>query len=287
MILIAASREDVASVNIRDRLLEGGEWDEAGTFDGEPAYHRPGQRLVTLRGLHLHRDHVDRAAADSLGQVPDLVVFPSRHSSQSGVPSFTVHPLGNYGGEAPYGGKPRTLVPTAPHWMTEALRLLKAGAEGFEHQVTFEATHHGPYLETPAFFIELGSDATAWEDEAAARVVADALLALRPREAPVALGVGGGHYVPRMTDLALSRRISFGHLIPAYAARDLDPTAWRQAVALTPGAAHVYVHRKTLKGEVRRRMEALVAGSGLQEVHARDLDPLGATLGKGFNRPPE
>lgn len=274
MLLVAASRPDEASMNIRERLLEAPGWRERGTFDGIPVHEREGVLLVTLQDLHLDRDHLDRQVARALGVSPEAVAFASRHSSQSGVRSFTVHPLGNWGRDAPYGGRPRNLVPTAPHWMTQALRLLRVRAEGFEHEVTFEATHHGPYLETPAFFIEVGSDARSWGDPEAARVVADVLLALRPQEGPVALGLGGGHYVPRMTDLALGRRVSFGHMVPSYAVAQVGLDLWREAVARSPGAALVYVHRKALKGEDRVHADRLLEATDLTVVHARDLEPL-------------
>lgn len=274
MIVIATSQDDVASVNIHERLLELGSWEEDVPFDAHPSYRSEDRRLVTLRKLHLHRDHLDRDLRRSFGAPPEVVVFPSRHSAQSGIPSFTVHPLGNFGDEAAFGGRPRTLVPTAPHWMTQALRLLKEEAAESDREVTFESSHHGPYLEAPAFFIEIGSDIHAWENEEAGRIMARALLRLHPQEGPVAVGLGGGHYVPRMTDVALTRRVSFGHLIPAYAVSDLAPSVWEEAVAQTPDASLVYVHRKTLRGEVRDKAEGFVAASGLREVTARDLERL-------------
>ncbi|MEE9592972.1 MAG: D-aminoacyl-tRNA deacylase [Thermoplasmata archaeon] len=273
MIVIVASLPDVASVNIRRRLLEGAPWEEEGTFDGQPLYRLEDRLLLTIEDLHLDHDGLDREIRTTLDVDPEVLVFASRHRSERGIPSFTVHPLGNFGA-ADFGGRPGRLVPTSPSWMTQALRLLRERAAGYPHAVTFEATHHGPYLETPAFFVELGSDPAAWEEEGPAAVVAETLLALEPAEAPVLLGVGGGHYVPRMTDVALSRRISFGHLIPSYAAETLTETALQEAIGKTPSARSAYVHRKALKGPVRRRVLNLIEGAGLRVVREQDLQPL-------------
>lgn len=273
MLVIVASLPDAASANIRARLLEGAPWEEDGTFDGQPLYRLEARLLLTIGDLHLYRDGLDREIRTSLGVDPEVIVFASRHRSERGIPSFTVHPLGNFGA-ADFGGRPGRLVPTSPPWMTEALRLLRVRTAGYPHAVTFEATHHGPYLETPAFFVELGSGPTEWEEEGPATAVAETLLAMWPTEAPVLLGVGGGHYVPRMTDVALSRRVSFGHLIPSYAAETLTETMLEQAVAKTPSVRSAYVHRKALKGPVRRRVLDLIEGAGLRVVRERDLEPL-------------
>ncbi len=273
MLVIVASLPDAASANIRRQLLDRASWEEHDTFDGHPVYRREDRLLLTIRDLHLDRDGLDEEIRTSLGLDPEVLVFASRHSSRQGIPSFTVHPLGNFG-TADFGGHPRRLVPTSPRWMTQALRLLKAKASDSPYAVTFEATHHGPYLETPAFFVELGGSPAQWEEEGPATVVADTLLAMQARDDAVLLGVGGGHYVPRLTDVALGRRVSFGHLIPSYAVETLSDTVFREAVAKTPGVRLAYVHRKALKAPDRRRMLDLVEEAGLRVVRERDLEPL-------------
>ncbi|MFQ5985843.1 MAG: D-aminoacyl-tRNA deacylase [Thermoplasmata archaeon] len=271
--MIVTSLPDVASATIRRKLLEEAAWEEHGSFDGTPLYRLEDRYLLTIQNLHLDRDGLDGEIRSALGVDPEVLVFASRHSSQRGIPSFTVHPLGNFGA-AEFGGRPERLVPTSPPWMTQALRLLKEHAADYPHAVTFEATHHGPYLETPAFFVELGSDPAQWEDEGPAAVVAKTLLGIHPAEGPVGLGIGGGHYVPRMTDVALARRVSFGHLIPSYAAEDLDEAVFQEAVAKTPEARFAYVHRKGLKGPARQRLLDMVEAAGLRVVREGDLEPL-------------
>src|SRR5256885_2376126 len=137
----------------------------------------------------------------------------------------------------------RFLVASSARWMTAALRGLHKRADRTAYEVTFEATHHGPYLATPTFFIEQGSTAAQWNDRAASRVIAETLLDLELFDAPIAIGLGGGHYVPRHTDLALRRRIAFGHMLATYALEGGTDGLLEQAVERTEGATLAYVHR--------------------------------------------
>ena len=270
MRLAVASLLDPASVAQRDALLRVGGWEDAGTFAGQSALRRGDLVLVTIPDLHLYHDHVDREAEAALGEKPEVVVFLSKHRSESGTPSLTVHPIGNFGA-ADYGGANGTLVPTAPALMTEVLRAVHREARGLPYAVTLEATHHGPLLETPAFFLEAGSTEKEWRDPAAAETLARALLEAGPKTDPVAVGIGGGHYVPRLTDLALSREIVFGHLVAGYAVPHLIGPMIDRVIACTPGARLVYFHRKGLEKKALRELEPAFEARGLRSVHEDDL----------------
>ena len=267
-----ASEADEASVNQRAALLALAPWREGPAFEGSPTYRREGVVLVSIREHHLYRDHLDRDLTAALGEPIELVVYLSKHRSESRTPSLTVHPVGNPGG-AELGGRAGALVPAAPRWMTAALRRLRKEATGLAYQVTFEATHHGPYLETPTFYIEQGSTEKEWTDPAAAAAIARTLLGLEAPESPVAVGFGGGHYAPRHTDVAVARAVAFGHLLPSHALEGLSDEILRQAVERTPGASLAYLHRKSLGKSEARDLEARLAGLGLRVVREADLPP--------------
>jgi D-aminoacyl-tRNA deacylase len=139
------------------------------------------------------------------------------------------------------------------------------------YEVTFEATHHGPYLAAPTFFIEQGSAEREWSDLAASRAIARVLLDLEPLDAPVAIGLGGGHYVPRHTDLACRRRIAFGHLLATYALEKAKPGVLEQAVERTEGATMAYLHRKALPKPTVRDVEERLASLSVRIVREGDL----------------
>ncbi|MDD1748219.1 MAG: D-aminoacyl-tRNA deacylase, partial [Methanomassiliicoccales archaeon] len=89
------------------------------------------------------------------------MVFLSRHKAASGIPTLTAHPIGNFS-KADFGGRPGTLVRSSPDMMTSTLRELQRNAAGLGFGVSFEVTHHGPYLEAPTMYIEIGSSEENW-----------------------------------------------------------------------------------------------------------------------------
>ena len=222
MIAVVVSREDVASLTIRDALLEEGDWNER-----EPsceAWQREWTRedfaMIEKDGWHLHYDGID---AD-LGSEFDvsLVVFVSRHSGETG-PLLTAHHTGNFG-EAEYGGGDASLATPAPDATRHLLRRF-ADDSPEDFDVGMEATHHGPSeLETPSLFAEVGSGEDQWEREDAARTVACGVLSLPEREEPrtTVVGVGGGHYAPRFTRVVLETDAAVGHIAADYALDELD-----------------------------------------------------------------
>ncbi|HWM50226.1 MAG TPA: D-aminoacyl-tRNA deacylase [Thermoplasmata archaeon] len=270
MRFLVSSEKDEAAGHQRDELLRLASWTRDEPFDGRETWRLRDLMLVTIPELHLDRDHLDRDLESAFGEPVDLVVYLSKHRSESRRPSLTVHPIGNPG-TAEFGGQPETLVPSAPRWMTAALRGLRREVRALSYEVTFEATHHGPYLAAPTFFIEQGSAEREWSDLAASRAIARVLLDLEPLDAPVAIGLGGGHYVPRHTDLACRRRIAFGHLLATYALERAEPGMLEQAVERTEGATMAYLHRKALPKPTVRDIEERLASLSVRVVREGDL----------------
>ena len=230
LLLILASVRDRAAVNIRDHLLSLWSPHRIGEFEDMPVYRKDSTVLASIHGPALEMDNPHRKIAKvmEMGETEfSGIIYLSRHQSESRRRTLSVHPIGNYG-EAKFGGRPHTLVPSTPHLMTAALRFLcNHRIEGFD--CTFEATHHGPYNDLPTFFIEIGSTETEWSDPKAGEAVAMAVLdTIRAREegqipsGRVCIGLGGGHYAPRHTKFALREGLNFGHMMPAYAVENLN-----------------------------------------------------------------
>jgi D-tyrosyl-tRNA(Tyr) deacylase len=195
--------------------------------------------LLTVRrpGLHLQDDDLELRLPLELRERSPTVIFPSIHRSESGIRCFTVHPLGNPGSRADFGGKPGTLVPADPRLMTAVLRALAGDAGRVGLPATFEATHHGPALALPSLFAEVAVPAGAVPLPTEVEVLEHALREATPESADrVALAVGGGHYAPRFTDLARGRRWAFGHILSRHALRELTAEGARAAWQATPAA---------------------------------------------------
>ncbi len=203
-----------------------------------------GVYLLRRPGWHIHDEHLDRLLPAELAARRPVLVFPSIHRSERGVAALTVHPLGNPGISHDVGGEPHRLNPTAPRLMTGALRSLAEGAKSLGVPATFEATHHGPSLDLPAFFAEIGFPEHEEPPADAVRILARALSDLTATVGDrVAVGVGGGHYAPHFTDLAVKRRWAFGHILSRHALAVADREIAESAYALTPGAEGILFAR--------------------------------------------
>jgi D-aminoacyl-tRNA deacylase len=180
-----------------------------------------------------------------------------------------VHPIGlpNPLAEERYGGRAGKVSPPNPR-MAACLRALHAAtaAAGLmpEFEVTFETTHHGPWLETSVMFCEIGSTDTHWGRTDAAEVYASVLATvlrldtsnssssssssgaddsstndaaawctLTPQQrsdATVFICIGGGHYAPRAGDLARKPGVFVGHMLANYSFDWGEAQGWKTAV---------------------------------------------------------
>jgi D-aminoacyl-tRNA deacylase len=257
MRLLVECTEDPASVNIADRLRERVDWSKKGLFAGERVLAHGDWRMVTIDEMHLHRENLHQQLPPSLAD-PDLVVFLSRHKSESGTPTMSVHPIGNFA-DASYGGQRGTVVEPHPAWMAGLFDELRArDPDGFE--VTYEATHHGPYLEAPTLFYELGSTEDEWTDGQAGDVLAGALLEASPSSGRSVMWVGGGHYCPQVNDAVRETEIVPGHVLPGWATgKGIEKATLEQAVDVIPDCEGYVLQPEATSDErqVARRLDAL------------------------------
>jgi D-aminoacyl-tRNA deacylase len=163
-----------------------------------------------------------------------------------------------------------------------------------EFEVTLEATHHGPWHgdSTPCCFVEIGSKEEDWGREDAARVWAGVLeesLGLsgggggaaepprpKPKAKAIVVGLGGGHYAPKMNDLLrhTGDEVLIGHMCANYCFNaNGPPEVWQQgvleAVAASKAAVDgdvpvvLYVDKKAFKAAQRNDLIAFLEAQGL------------------------
>jgi D-aminoacyl-tRNA deacylase len=141
--------------------------------------------------------------------------------------------------------------------MASALRALAEAGESIGFPATYESTHHGPAADHPSFFVEIGFG--HGDDPPPEAVVALARLLPNLVEDPtdrIAVGIGGGHYVPHLTALALERRWAFGHLVSRHAYASAPRSVLEEALEKSAGAEGI-VFARTADAE-----EAKVQGLG-------------------------
>ena len=270
MNLIISSKVDTASINLRDRLLEKAEWKKDGEFEGQNIWSLSkdygsfclrGTRLITIDKLHIHAEDIDRQWFEKTSVKIENIVFLSRHKAASGRPSLTVHPIGNWG-SADYGGLPGKVSGTSATWMTGLLlQIYENRLPGYD--VCFEATHHGPLLETPTMFLEIGSSENQWELREPAEALVKSLLELEPAKGVNVIGIGGGHYTPRFTEAALSHQVCLGHIIANYGVPSLTPEILKEAMKAS-GTEGLYFHKKGMKKSEYRKWKEYAEQEGIR-----------------------
>ncbi len=239
MILVVASNKDIASLNVRKQILANYPFNETEKkFQENKAYtcrlsKDKDVRLVTL-------NHESVYAQDLTMHFTELklVAFISRHSSISGKPTLSVHTPGNLG-EAVLGGSQKHVSVSPANAMRDVLKTMaKMRDEAhLEFEVSYESTHHGPSLNAPTLFAELGSSPAQWNDSEAAKVVAqatmDAISKFGSTSAEAVLGIGGPHYNSKFTKIALEKNVAFGHMIPKHAVPQIDSETLQQCIKKT------------------------------------------------------
>lgn len=265
MIAILITTPDFAGLNIKQRLLELVEWKETGEkFEQSPILQlkeNPKVKMYTTATKCTHCEHFDKNIN------ADLFIIPTTHRSAAGVRSFTVHAVGNWG-SADLGGKSGMLGIAPAVLLREALMLVRKHAQGIKAEVVMEATHHGPDIRKPLLFMEIGSGPEQWQDPAAGKVIAQALLELIEKINKLfpyrsAIGIGGPHYAPNFLKVMERSDIAFGHIVPKHQLQHLDAEILRQALAkIIPRPELAVLDWKGL-GEQKQRVVELLENVGL------------------------
>jgi D-aminoacyl-tRNA deacylase len=238
MILIVTSSKDPAGLNIKKQILRNYPFNATEeTYQKNSVFsnklHGAEVKLITLNEEAVNAQYLPDHFSDL-----SLVVFISRHSSQSGTPTLSVHTPGNFG-TAELGGLPRSVSISPATAMRNALTaLLRYRTDtSAKYEVSYECTHHGPSLNAPTMFVELGSSPPQWNDMDAAETVAHATMEAISKYGhtrnSAALGIGGTHYNQRFTRWALEGKAIFSHMIPKYALGYVDSEILSQCVEKT------------------------------------------------------
>ena len=240
--LLVVSDIDIGSTVQGAALLARGGWVEHTPVDEGRVWRHQSNRVDMWwrKQPHLYSDHLDKRYEMQTSRDLSEVLFLSRHVAASGRPSLTLHAIGipgasPHGEAAEHGGIKGVAVPPSPRFASIFRRLDRiANASGIidEFEVTLETTHHGPLLDTPTLFIEIGSTEEHWGRLDAAEVWADVLAeefglqeeldVLEAREIAF-LGLGGGHYAPRHQAILRATSAHCGHLLASYSLPFIQP----------------------------------------------------------------
>jgi D-aminoacyl-tRNA deacylase len=187
--LILSTSADAASVSLQQALLAQTRWDPlAPPAPDTQAWACGDARLWTLRDDFLRMDVIDERWRACTGQPATELIFLSRHASPTSGACLNVHPIGVAAHASAHdvlrgGGVPGRFPPPGLRLASLYRRLSSARKSGTlgpvpfpaDFRVSLEATHHGPAVETPALFYEIGSSEQEWGRADAARLMTAAL----------------------------------------------------------------------------------------------------------------
>jgi len=257
MKLVLASEEDPAGKNIVARLLEFFDFERSSDHSG--AYVCGEVFLSTIPSGVTRMNKLPFAAEE--------VIVASKHASESGKPTLTVHAPGNI--------ETKELAIAAPGTIKAALKALVDARDELKlpYKVSLEATHHGPTkLIVPVTFVEVGSSPQQWRDTKAAEAVARAIMgaAANPVKGRQAIGFGGPHYAPRHTEIVLRTDVCVGHILPKYA--KVDETLVEKAMRATDGGVELFaLDWKGLDADARAKILNLAKKFGVHAARGHEL----------------
>jgi len=258
--LIISSTEDIASMNIRERLLTSSQyqfhqidsmWHDNIVYEFSGFYEQE-EKNSQIEGnrIYLGLTNTSLIHLDDLKSVEteinvDNIIIASRHRSKTSRPALLVHTTGNWGLEAEYGGNPRELSFASALLRKSGFLSLIFNSQKVslgEFAIDVEVTHHGPsILKKPLIFIELGSSREEWTNILAAEVVANSIIDAILRflqynennDHKIGLGFGGTHYAPNFSRLEQENNIAFSFICPKYFIKDLDNSMIDQMIEKT------------------------------------------------------
>lgn len=153
----------------------------------------------------------------------DMIIFASKHKSEKKEKTLSIHAPGNWK-EVWGGGMEGRVCPSSALFQKHLFNILNQEKEKYElnkYKVTLECTHHGPLIDRPCVFIEIGGGEDEWRDRRASFVIAKTIeRAIEEwKKNPyneVAIGIGGPHYCPNFNKLQLTSNVAISHVIPKY-----------------------------------------------------------------------
>jgi len=216
-----------AGNNIKNALLRLYKFSKKGTFDNNPIYFFKNINLYTSKTKHIHCENIDKKLSE------DIIIFLTQHKSISKLPSFCVHVTGNFG-KAEFGGQDKQLSIAYPSLMKEILLELKKQNTLENFEVTGECVHHGPLLrKKPSLFVEIGSSEKEWKIKKAGEIIAKSImnvLTKKIKKYKIAIGFGGGHYIPSFNKILEKTNIAVSCICPKYHLHNLNKNLVAQMI---------------------------------------------------------
>ncbi|MBU2589802.1 MAG: hypothetical protein KJ939_05080 [Nanoarchaeota archaeon] len=218
---IIVSKKDKAGMTIKDALLELYDFNDYKTY-----WQHENIKLYEVEQESIHCEDIDKII------IADYFIFATKHKSEAGKNSLSVHVPGNWG-KAELGGKDKTLCLAPASLLKEMFLELNEQGKDLDYEITLETVHHGPCVEKPVMFIEIGSSEGQWKDKKAGNVISRTIMNVLSREIKTyktVIGLGSSHYPQPFNKLLLRTEYAIGQICPKYQMDNLNEEMLLQAV---------------------------------------------------------
>ena len=234
-IAIISSSKDPAGFNIRSNLIGIFGFEKIDEkFDENEVYQYD---KIQNKKIKLYLINEDLIFSENIDKKidADVFIFASKHRSKENTPCFAVHAIGNWS-KADFGGEKGKLCPSSAVLIKNLFNELNNVAKDMTFELTMEATHHGPYVDKPAVFVEIGSTEKEWNDKNNGKIIAETIMKAienQNKNYKIAVGIGGMHYCPNFNKIVLRADIAFSHICPKHHLDKLDENLIKQSIGKT------------------------------------------------------
>ena len=212
--LIVASKKDKAGVNICTHLSQFKENPVLSSLANKPSFDFYFVEEETIFTENLNLDKINQY---------DFIIFASKHQSEKKEKTLSIHSPGNFR-DADCGGIKGKVCPSSALFnkaLYEELDKQVKEHDFKEYKLTLECTHHGPLIEKPCVFIEIGSTETEWTNRRAGFIIAKTIQNTieqfkESKYREIAVGIGGPHYCPNFNSIQLKSNVALSHIISSY-----------------------------------------------------------------------
>lgn len=214
--LVIASKLDKAGINITTALSQFRKNPLLSSMGNQPSFD-----FYLIETEIVEDSGIDKNKINNY----DFIIFASKHQSEKGGKTLSIHAPGNWR-SSDLGGQKEEICKSSALFQKQLFENLNRISNEHElnktYNITLECTHHGPLIEKPCVFIEIGSTDTEWNDRRAAFVVAKTISETienfkENKFREIAVGIGGPHYCPNFNKIQLNSNVAISHIIPQYA----------------------------------------------------------------------
>lgn len=265
-IAIISSSKDPAGINIRKSLTElfdfrklEEKFDNNDVFEYDKIQNKLIKIYLTNNEL-IFSENIDKKIE------ADILIFASKHRSKENTKSFAVHAIGNWN-KAELGGQEGKLCMSSAILLKNLFLELNKNAKDTGHEITMEATHHGPYAEKPSVFAEIGSTESEWNDRKNGEIIARTIMGAIQSEnqnCKIAVGIGGPHYCNNFNKIVLRTDVALSHVCPKHQLQNLDENLIKQSIQKTSEKVDFFLLDWKGLGQEKQRIVEMLKNLNLE-----------------------